>query len=344
MLILHRIMTENAINNITTLGSQTNWFARVYFLGIGGRGMSALARYYVTRGFLVAGYDSTPTDMTRQLESLGIQVSYQDDARSVPEAFLDKKQTLIVRTPAVPEMNALCQFFQSNGFVVLKRAEVLGNITKLQHMHALCVAGSHGKIDTTMMLAHLLYQSEIGTNAFLGNISKNYGSNLLLQPESNLVVVQADEYDRSFLHLSPRMAVVTNTDPEYLEVFGNEEAFHECYSQFTELIEKGGLLLSRQGIRLATRLQRGVKHMTYGIAGESDTLPDYYADNIEIKDGKISFDFHAPQMYLEHVKLGVDERKQVANAVAAMAIAWLNGVSETELRLGIQSYRGALPL
>lgn len=336
-------MAENA-TNIVSPGAKTNWFARVYFLGIGGRGMSALARYYVTRGFLVAGYDSTPTDMTRQLESMGCQVSYQDDARTVPEPFLDKKQTLVVRTPAVPEMSALCQFFQSNGFTVQKRAEVLGDITKLRHMHALCVAGSHGKIDTTMMLAHLLYQSEIGTNAFLGNISKNYGSNLLLQPESNLVVIQADAYDRSFLHLSPMMAVVTNTDPEFLEIFGQEDAFHESYSQFTELIEKGGLLLSRQGIRLEARLQQGVKHQTYGLAGEYDSLPDYYADHIEITDGKISFDFHAPQMELLHVKLGVQEEKQVANAVAAMAIAWLNGVSETELRLGIQSYRGAYPL
>lgn len=337
-------MAENAANT-TSPGAKTNWFGRVYFLGIGGRGMSALARYYVTRGFLVAGYDSTATDMTRQLESLGIQVSYVDDARSVPEAFLDKKQTLIVRTPAVPEMSALCQFFENSGFVVQKRAQVLGDITKLRQMHALCVAGSHGKIDTTTMLAHLLYQSEIGTNAFLGNVSKNYGSNLLLQPESNLVVVQADVYDRSFLHLCPQMAVITNTDPEYLEIFGAEEAFHECYSQFTELIEKGGLLLSRQGIRLEPHLKDGVKHQTYGIAGEQGTLPDYYADNIQIQDdGKIYFDFHAPQTSVQHVRLGVSEEKHIANAVAAMAIAWLNGVSETELRLGIQSYRGALPL
>lgn len=331
-------MAENAVNIDNAAGS--NWFSRVYFLGIGGRGMSALARYYVTRGFLVAGYDSTPSAMTRQLESLGILISYQDDARTIPEMFRDRKQTLVVRTPAVPETSPLCQYFEGNEFRVRKRAAVLGDITKLRHMHALCVAGTHGKKDTTAMLAHLLYQSEIGTNAFLGQPSKNYGSNLLLQPESNLVVIQADAYDRSFLQLSPMMAIVTSTEPEYVEIFGNEEAFHESYSQFTSLVEKGGLLLRRQGIRLESRLQAGTKEQTYGIAGEQETLPDYYADNIEITEQAIHFDFHAPQMTIEHVKLGVHEEKQIANAVAAMAIAWLNGVSGTELRLGIQSYRG----
>lgn len=308
--------------------------------------MSALARYYVTQGFHVAGYDRTASALTKELEQLGIDISYTDEASSIPEPYQDKKQTMVVRTPAVPHDSQLFRYFEEGGFRIFKRAEVLGWITKLRHMRALCVAGTHGKTTTSTMLAHLLYQSEIGTNAFLGGISKNYGSNLLLQKESNLVVVEADEYDRSFHQLQPTMAVITSTDPDHLDIYGTVEAYRESFAHFTSLIEPGGALLQKQGITLEPRLGKGVKKYTYGVVNEDENedenLPDFYAANIEVKNENIYFDFHAPQMTLSHVQLGVPVWVNIENAVAAMAIAWLNGVSETELRLGIQSFRGTL--
>lgn len=321
-----------------------NWFSRVYFLGIGGIGMSALARYYVTTGFPVAGYDRTASELTKQLESLGISISYDDKQTTIPEAFLDKSHTLIVRTPAVPEDSEIYQWFKREGFRIHKRAEVLGWITKLQHMRALCVAGTHGKTTTSTMLAHLLYQSEIGTNAFLGGISKNYGTNLLRQPESNLVVVEADEYDRSFHQLQPTMAIVTSTDPDHLDIYGTVEAYRESFSYFTSLIERGGVLLRKMGITLEAQLQKDVKVYTYGVEGQQfqpgDKKPDFYADNIVVKNESIFFDFHAPQMTLNDIQLGVPVMINIENAVAAMACAWMNGVTNNELRFGMQSFRG----
>lgn len=307
--------------------------------------MSALARYFVTKGFPVAGYDRTPSELTHQLEKLGIAISYSDDIATLPETFCDVKQTLVVRTPAVPADSALLTYFREKNFRINKRAEVLGWITKLQHMHALCVAGTHGKTTTSTMLAHLLYQSEIGANAFLGGISKNYGTNLLLQPDTNLVVVEADEYDRSFHQLQPSMAIITSTDPDHLDIYGTAEAYREAFAVFTQLIEPGGVLLRKQGITLESRVRQGVKEFTYGVIYENevpDALPDFYADHVVVENESIYFDFHAPQMTLQHVQLGVPVLINIENAVAAMTMAWLNGVSENELRLGIQSFRGTL--
>lgn len=322
----------------------SGWYSAIYFLGIGGIGMSALARYYVTKGFPVAGYDRTSSALTKELERLGITISYEDDVRTIPEAFDNAHLTLVVRTPAVPEDSPIYQHFIANGFTIHKRARVLGDITKQRHMKALCVAGTHGKTTTSTMLAHLLYQSEIGTNAFLGGISKNYGSNLLVQPESNLVVVEADEFDRSFHELLPTMAVVTSTDPDHLDIYGTVEAYRESFTKFTSLIEPGGVLLKKKGIVLETRLQKGVKEYTYGVVdgNENEDLPDFYASNIVIRNEQIYFDFHAKQMTIEKVQLGVPVWVNIENAVAAMAIAWLNGVSEKELYLGIQSFAGTV--
>lgn len=344
MCVAHIDMEEKSLT--IELDTTRTWFSRVYFIGIGGIGMSALARYYMTLGFPVAGYDRTPSSLTRQLETLGISISYQDERNTIPESYRDSRRTLVVRTPAVPDDSDIFSFFRTEGFRIHKRAEVLGWITKLQHMHALCVAGTHGKTTISTMLAHLLYQSEIGTNAFLGGISMNYGTNLLIQQESNLVVVEADEYDRSFLQLSPYMAVVTSTDADHLDIYGTLEAYRQGFSDFTALIEKGGVLLRKQGIELDARLQEGVKCYSYGIveqaedAQASTSTPDFYADSIVVRDGAIYFDFHAPQMTLSQVKLGVPVWVNIENAVAAMAVAWLNGVTETELRLGVQSFRG----
>jgi len=306
--------------------------------------MSALARYFVAKGYPVAGYDKTPSELTHQLEQLGIPVSYTDDPATIPAEFCAPALTLIVRTPAVPLDSALYTYFSEGGFTIQKRAEVLGAITKLQHMQALCVAGTHGKTTTSTMLAHLLYQSEIGANAFLGGISKNYGTNLLLQPESNIVVVEADEYDRSFHHLQPTMAVVTSTDPDHLDIYGTVEAYRDSFAHFTSLITPGGVLLRKQGIALHSRVQASVKELTYGVIdGEHPAeMPDFYADTIQVRDEKIFFDFHGPHITIEHLQLGVPVWINIENAVAAIAIAWLNGVTENEIRLGIQSFAGTL--
>ncbi|MBR0195845.1 MAG: UDP-N-acetylmuramate--L-alanine ligase [Paludibacteraceae bacterium] len=305
----------------------------LFFLGIGGIGMSALARYFHHRGYAVSGYDRTPSDLTKELETEGIVILYNDDPsllQSLSPALL-KDHTLVVRTPAVPEDSAIYTWLREQGFDIRKRAEILGLVT--HGMKALCVAGTHGKTTTSTMLAHLLYQSEIGTNAFLGGISMNYGTNILLQKDSSYVVVEADEYDRSFHQLKPYMSVVTAVDADHLDIYGTPEAYREAFAHYTSLISDA--LVMKHGIALQPQLKEGVKCYTYGV-GEGD----FYADNIRVEKGNIYFDFHTPTESLVDLKLGVPVWVNVENAVAAMAMAWLNGVSAIELRQGIASFKG----
>ena len=295
--------------------------------------MSALARYFHHRGYSVSGYDRTPSALTKELEAEGIVIIYEDDP-SLLQSFtpsLLKKYTLVVRTPAVPEDSAIYTYLRENGFDIRKRAEVLGLVT--HGMKALCVAGTHGKTTTSTMLAHLLYQSEIGTNAFLGGISMNYGTNILLQKDSSYVVVEADEYDRSFHQLKPYMSVVTAVDADHLDIYGTPEAYREAFAHYTSLITDA--LVMKHGIALKPRLQKGVKCYTYGV-GDGD----FNADNIRVEKGNIFFDFHTPTVSLMDLKLGVPVWVNIENAVAAMAVAWLNGVTEDELRHGILTFRG----
>lgn len=314
-----------------------NQYSNIYFLGIGGIGVSALARYALVRGYKVAGYDRTPSAITDDLVKEGVNISFEDEVSTIPEAFKDSALTLVVFTPAVPATNNIMQFFRNGGFRIIKRAEMLGDITR--QMVGLCVAGTHGKTTTSTLLAHLLYQSEIGCNAFLGGISRNYGSNILLQPESNLVVIEADEFDRSFHHLTPTMAIITAADPDHLDIYGTPEAYRESFEHFTSLIQKGGVLLMKKGVPVTPRLQKDVKMYSYAVESEAD----FYADNIIVKDAQIFFDFHTPNGgVIEHLKLGVPVWVNIENATAAMAIAWLNGVRESELRLGLASFQGCL--
>ena len=295
--------------------------------------MSALARYFHHRGYSVSGYDRTPSALTKELEAEGIVIIYEDDP-SLLQSFtpsLLKKYTLVVRTPAVPEDSAIYTYLRENGFDIRKRAEVLGLVT--HGMKALCVAGTHGKTTTSTMLAHLLYQSEIGTNAFLGGISMNYGTNILLQKDSSYVVVEADEYDRSFHQLKPYMSVVTAVDADHLDIYGTPEAYREAFAHYTSLITN--TLVMKQGIDLQPRLKKGAKCYTYGIE-----KGDFYADNIRVEKGNIFFDFHTPTQSLTDLQLGVPVWVNIENAVAAMAVAWLNGVTEDELRHGILTFRG----
>ena len=304
----------------------------VYFLGIGGIGMSALARYYHSRGFHVLGYDHTASHLTHDLETEGMQITYFDDVDALSALDIDPVHTLVVRTPAVPEDTAIFTYFRNNGYTILKRAEVLGMVTK--QMKALCVAGTHGKTTTSTILAHLMYQSEIGTNAFLGGISNNYGTNILLQKDSNYVVVEADEYDRSFHHLTPYMSVITAVDPDHLDVYGTPEAYRESFEYYTSLIQSA--LIIKKGLNITPRLKQGAKLYTYSATEEAD----FYADNIRVDKGNIYFDFHTPTDSLLDLRLGVPVWINIENSVAAMAVAWLNGVSKEELRLGLLSYSG----
>ncbi|KGL55055.1 UDP-N-acetylmuramate--alanine ligase [Porphyromonas sp. COT-052 OH4946] len=309
---------------------------RVYFIGIGGIGMSAIARYFHAKGFEVCGYDLTPSPITDQLIKEGIGVHFSDDLNLIPTAFFSPADSLIVYTPAVPADHAELTYFRSNGYRVMKRAEILGEITLMER--ALCVAGTHGKTTTSTLLAHLLRYSHVDCNAFLGGISNNYQSNLLLSDKSDLVVVEADEFDRSFHHLKPFMAIITSADPDHLDIYGTAENYRDSFEHFTSLIQSGGVLLLKYGAPVNPRLGSDVRLFTYS---SDDRQADYYASDITIRDGRLFFTWYYPGGRLREIELGVPIRINVENAVAAMAIAHLNGVTLEELRSGIASFKGS---
>lgn len=305
-----------------------------YFLGIGGIGMSAIARYFKAKGFNVAGYDRTASLLTHELEKEGIALNYSDEVEVIPSEYKNPDNTFVVFTPAIPKDNVQYNFFVSNNFVMQKRAQVLGDITRRER--GLCVAGTHGKTTTSTMIAHILKQSHVDCNAFLGGISKNYTSNLLLSDKSDLVVIEADEFDRSFHHLSPYMAVVTATDADHLDIYGTYDAYVESFNHFTSLVQPGGVLIMKKGIVLNPQLAENVSLYTYSATEKAD----FYADNIRIGGGKLLFDFIAPTTKICDVDLGVPVLVNVENAVAAMAVALLSGTTESELKAGIASFAG----
>lgn len=311
-----------------------NKFTKYYFLGIGGIGMSALARYFHTKGFQVAGYDRTETKLTSELQAEGIKVSFNENVNEIPFVFTKAENTLVVITPAIPGNHPQLQYFYENNFTIQKRAQVLGDITR--QSKGICIAGTHGKTTTSTITAHLLYQSQVSCNAFLGGIANNYNTNLLLSAESNLVVIEADEYDRSFHQLSPYMAVITSADPDHLDIYETADAFRESFEHFTSLIRPGGALIMRKGIDIVPQLQKGVKLYTYSM----DDGGDFCAENIRTVNGEIRFDFVTPNDRISDVRLGVPVQINVENSVAAMALAWLNGVTVEELRTGISSFSG----
>jgi len=311
-----------------------NKFTKYYFLGIGGIGMSALARYFHTKGFQVAGYDRTETKLTTELQTEGIKVSFVEAVEEIPFVFTKPENTLVIITPAIPANHPQLQYFQENNFTIQKRAEVLGNITR--QSKGICIAGTHGKTTTSTITAHLLYQSQVSCNAFLGGIANNYNTNLLLSAESNLIVIEADEYDRSFHQLSPYMAVITSADPDHLDIYETPNAFRESFEHFTSLIRTGGALIMRKGIDIVPQLQKGVKLYTYSMNDGGD----FCAENVRTVNGEIRFDFVTPNDRISDVRLGVPVEINVENSVAAMALAWLNGVTAEELRTGISSFSG----
>ncbi len=309
---------------------------RVYFIGAGGIGMAALERYYMSRGMAVAGYDRTSTPLTRELEREGVAISYDDSVdAAVPAEFrIPDPSTLVVYTPAVPHDSEVMTFFREGDFNLVKRAKALGHIT--EGTKALCFSGTHGKTTTSSMAAHILQSTGRGGNAFLGGILLGYNSNLILSATSPYSVVEADEYDRSFHQLRPYIAVVTATDPDHLDIYGNEEAYLESFSHFTELIRPDGSLLIHTGLKFTPRPPESVKTYTY-----SRHEGDFHAENIRRGDGRITFDFVYPGGVLRDISLGVPVDINIDNAVAALAACTLTGDLDMEAaRKAVASYPG----
>ena len=308
-------------------------YISVYFIGIGGIGMSAIARYFLRKGLKVAGYDKTPTALTRELEREGAVIHYEDDVHQIPEFCKQAESTLVVYTPAIPAEHSELQYFIANHFDLQKRAQVLGTLTRTHK--ALCVAGTHGKTTTSSMTAHLLYQSSISCNAFLGGITKNYGTNYLLAPESEYVVIEADEFDRSFHWLSPFATVITATDPDHLDIYGTEEAYLESFRHYTELILPGGYLILHTGLKMCPHTPAGVTTYTY-----SREEGDFHATHVRIGDGRICFDLVSPLGNIQDIELGVPVGVNIENGIAAMALAQIAGLSAEDIRRGMQSFGG----
>ncbi|MBQ8805066.1 MAG: UDP-N-acetylmuramate--L-alanine ligase [Bacteroidaceae bacterium] len=305
----------------------------VYFIGAGGIGMSAIVRYFLTNGYNVGGYDKTPTPLTERLIAEGAQIHYDESVESIPQCFKDKEHTLVVFTPAIPEEHEELQWFRKNGFEVQKRAQVLGYIS--MKLKAVCAAGTHGKTTTSTMAAHLLHQSDIDSNAFLGGISKNYGTNYILSEKSDLVVIEADEFDRSFHWLRPYMTVITSTDPDHLDIYGTKEAYLESFRKYTSLIQPGGYLIIHKGLEMEADVQEGVTVYEY-----SRHEGDFHAENIRIGNGEIIFDFVSPKGTIKDIKLGVPVSINIDNGIAAMALAQLCGATDEELRRGMETFGG----
>ncbi len=310
-------------------------FKSLYFVGAGGIGMAALERYFLAKGKRVAGYDRTATDLTRALEKEGVAISYDEDPALIPDYCRDSATTLVVYTPAVHESHKGLQYFRSHGFEVVKRAKLLGVVT--EHSKGLCFAGTHGKTTTSSMAAHILQTAGIGSNAFLGGVLRNYGSNFLLSDTSPYSVIEADEFDRSFHQLSPYIAVVTSTDPDHLDIYGNYENYLESFAHFTELIRPDGALIVHTGLKLKPRVQPGVRVYTY-----SQAEGDFHAANVRVGGGEIVFDFVAPDgTVIKDISLGVPVDINVENAIAAMAACWLIDTPADAMRQAIASFKGA---
>lgn len=306
----------------------------VYFLGAGGIGMSALVRYFLSEGKFVAGYDRTPSPLTGKLIEEGAALHFEENTELIPLECTDPACTLVVYTPAIPSCHKELEFFKERGFNIKKRAEVLGIITRGKQ--GVCAAGTHGKTTTSTMTAHLLHQSHVDCAAFLGGISKNYKSNLILSDKSDFVVIEADEYDRSFLHLEPYIATITSADPDHLDIYGNKENYLEAFAQFTEKIRENGYLIIHEGLEVTPRTKPNVTTYTYG--RESG---DFHAENIRIGNGRIIIDYVSPWQRIEDVELGVPVSINIENGVASMAMAEICGATADELKEGMASFAGA---
>lgn len=295
--------------------------------------MSAIARYFIHRGMVVAGYDKTPSQLTMQLEKEGMLIHYEENVELIPMACRNPKECLVIYTPAIPEEHKEMQYFRAGGFEIKKRAQVLGMLT--QAHKGLCVAGTHGKTTTSTMCAHIMHQSSADCNAFLGGISKNYGTNYILSDHSDYVVIEADEFDRSFHWLRPWMTVITSSDPDHLDIYGTKEAYLESFRHYTTLVQQGGAIIIHTGLEMKVDAPEGVKTYTYGVDSG-----DFHAENIKIERGEITFDFVSPIENVTGITLGQPVPINIDNGVGAMAMAQLNGCTAEELRYGMKTYKG----
>jgi UDP-N-acetylmuramate--alanine ligase len=317
------------INKLNTINLTD--FKKVYFLGIGGIGMSALARYFNSIGYEVGGYDKTPSPLTDQLIQEGCDIHFEDLGEHLPHKFTDKSSTLVILTPAIPkdhkEWNCLLNF----GHTILKRSEVLGLLT--QSLKGLCVAGTHGKTTTSTMLAHILHASSWKCNAFLGGISTNFKSNLLIDQTSPYAVIEADEFDRSFLRLSPFSSIITSADPDHLDIYGSADQFQEGFQLYAEKISQDGFLVIKEGLPF----QSSAKKITYSVSGNT---ADFFAENLRIEGGRFLMDVRFSSVLWKDVELGVPGIHNAENALACIALLVSMGMDESQIRFGLQSFLG----
>jgi len=305
-------------------------FKSCYFIGIGGIGMSALARYFKLIGFNVAGYDKTETSLTKELVKEGISIHYDDNGSNIELAFTNPESCLVIVTPAIPSTLNELNFFKENHFILFKRAEVLGIIT--QNSLGLCVAGTHGKTTTSTMLAHILTVDELKCNAFLGGISSNYNTNFISSETSNYSVIEADEFDRSFLKLSPHAAIITSIDPDHLDIYGDKSSFLDGFKAFADLIQKDGVLILKNGIDLPVNC----KSITYSLEGRGDVV----GTNVRIINGYQELDIHFEKFIWKNVQIGIPGLHNAENAIACVALCNYLGISEEVIRLGLASFKG----
>ena len=295
--------------------------------------MSAIARFFLNSGIFVGGYDRTPSALTETLEREGAVIHYEDNVDLIPAECRKKEECLVIYTPAVPSTHTELNFFKEAGFDMQKRAQVLGTLTR--SLKGLCAAGTHGKTTTSSMAAHILHQSHIGCNAFLGGITKNYGTNYLLSKDSPYVVIEADEFDRSFHWLTPWATVITSTDADHLDIYGTEEAYLESFSKYTSLIQPGGVLILHTGLKMVPDTQAGVTIYYYG-----REEGDFHAENIHIGNGRITFDLVSPIENIPGIELGVPVAINIDNGIGAMALAQIAGANADEIRKAMLSFGG----
>ncbi|MBM3451756.1 MAG: UDP-N-acetylmuramate--L-alanine ligase [Bacteroidetes bacterium] len=310
---------------------QLNDFRKVYFLGIGGIGMSALARYFNSIGYEIGGYDKTTSPLTDELVREGCIIHFDDLGTNIPNNFCDNKITLVIYTPAIPEDHRELGFFKSSGFTILKRSEVLGLLT--QRFKGLCVAGTHGKTTTSSMLAHILNKSPWGCTAFLGGVSTNLNSNLLINQSSEFAVIEADEFDRSFLRLSPFSSIITSADPDHLDIYGDANHFLEGFQLYAEKISQDGFMIIKKGLTFKSQ----AKTISYSV---SNNKADFFAENIRIQDGQFLMDVKFSTYQWNSIELGVPGIHNAENALACLALLVCMGMEESQIRSGIQSFLG----
>lgn len=312
---------------------EINNIKAVYFIGIGGIGMSAIARYFLNKGVVVGGYDRTPSELTKKLEEEGAFIHYEENIELIPQACKNQESALIIYTPAIPASHKELIYFKENQFDLQKRAQVLGTLTRAHK--GLCVAGTHGKTTTTSMAAHILHNSHVDCNAFLGGITKNYGTNYILSAKSDYVVIEADEFDRSFHWLTPYASVITATDPDHLDIYGTKEAYLESFSKYSSLIQPGGYLVLHKDLEMEAHVQENVTVYSY-----SRHEGDFHAENIRIGNGEIFFDLVSPFENIKDIQLGVPISINIENSIGAMALAQIAGATAQEIKTAMASFRG----